>query len=189
MANRGAALHMTRSHHGGEPAGEVEEARVANARSRGVLAGEDGARVDGLALGVDEGKPLVEGLLRGEPLECGRGGRCGVKDKEGGVVREGEVNVAALDCIRRGERKRDGCTGMGIEDSVDGERAGVERERTGVGGGESEKSRAMDGGGGEVKVEGEGEVGGERVGGVREGVRVNGCHFGSCVKEGGWLFA
>lgn len=36
----------------------------------------------------------------------------------------------------------------------------------------------MDGGGGKVHVEGESDVGGERVGGIREGVGINGCHFG-----------
>jgi len=34
----------------------------------------------------------------------------------------------------------------------------------------------VDGGGVEVEVEGEGDVSGERVGGVGEGVWINGCH-------------
>lgn len=117
---------MTRAHHGGEPAREVEEARVAHAGGGGVLAGEDGARVDGLALGVHEGTPLVEGLLRREPLE-GRGGRRrGVNDQKRGLVGEGEGDVATPDWVGRGEREGDGRTGMGLQNGVDGERARVE---------------------------------------------------------------
>lgn len=84
---------MARSHDGGEVGGDVEESGVADPDGGGVLAGEDGAGVDGLALGVDERVRLGEGLGREEPLECGGGGGGGVGDEEGGVVGEREREV------------------------------------------------------------------------------------------------
>lgn len=62
---------MAGGHDGGELAGEVETGGVADACGGGVLAGEDGAGVDGLALGVDEREVFVEGLRRREPLQGG----------------------------------------------------------------------------------------------------------------------
>lgn len=46
---------------------------------------------------------------------------------------------------------------------MDGERASVERERSGVGGSEGEDGGAVDDGGREIEVESEGDVRGERV--------------------------
>lgn len=64
-----AAAGLGGGHDGGEGEREVEYGGVADARRRGVLAGEDGARVHRLALGVDEGVELRSGLRRGEPLQ------------------------------------------------------------------------------------------------------------------------
>lgn len=75
------------------------------------------------------------------------------------MVGERDGNVTALDWIRRGEGIRDGGKGNGVANGVDGERASVERESAGVRVREGDEGRAMDGGGREVYVEGERDVG------------------------------
>jgi hypothetical protein len=57
---------------------------------------------------------------------------------------------------------------LNIVNGVDFEGASVEGERTGVRMSESEESGGVDGGGREVKVKRESDVGGEWVGGVGE---------------------
>lgn len=81
---------MARRHDGGELRRDVEARGVAYPHGGGVLAGENRARVDGLALGVDERVGLCEGLGWEEPLECRGGGGGGVGDEEGGVIGEGD---------------------------------------------------------------------------------------------------
>ena len=71
-------------HYSGEFGGDVEESGVLDTSRGGVLAREDGAGVDGLALGVDERRELSGGLVRGKPLESGGGRGSGEGDKEGG---------------------------------------------------------------------------------------------------------
>lgn len=60
---------MLRGHHRGEVARDVQFGGEFDPRGGGILAGEDRSRVDGLALGEDEGVGLVEGLRRREPLQ------------------------------------------------------------------------------------------------------------------------
>lgn len=167
---------MAGGHHGGELARDVHPGGVADPRGGGVLAGEDGAGVDRLALRVDEREGLVERLRRVQPLQGGgrRGG--GVHHEEGRVVGEGDDQVLAFDGVGIGEGEGKRVPGLGVEDGEEGEGAGVEEEGAGVGGGEGEEGGGVDGGGREVEVEGEVNVGGEGVGGVGEGVGVNGRH-------------
>lgn len=132
--------------------------------------------MDGLALGVDERVGLVEGLGRREPLEGGGRRRSGEDDEDRGVVREGDGEVAAPDWVGRREREWERGTGFWVDDGVNGERASVEGERARVRVREGEERRAMDGGRGEIEIEREGDVSGERVIRVGERVRVNGRH-------------
>lgn len=53
-----------------------------------------------------------------------------------------------------------------IKDGRNGEGTSVERKRSGVRGGEGDESGGKNGGGGEIEVEGEGDVGCQRVGGI-----------------------
>lgn len=167
---------MTRRHHGRELARDIEAGSVLHARRRGVLAGEDGARVDRLALSVDERVGLVEGLRWREPLESRGRRRGGEDDEDRGVVREGDAEVAASDWVGRREREWERHTGIGVDDGVNGDRASVEGEWARVRVREREKSRAMDGRRREVKVEREGDVSREWVSRIGERVRVNGRH-------------
>lgn len=88
----------------------------------------------------------------------------------GGVESEGE----------RGESRW-------VDDGGNGEGAGIEGDFAGVRGGEGEERGGVDGGGREIEVEGEGDVGGERVGRVCVGVRVNGRHFLDLQRLVRWL--
>ena len=134
--------------------------------------------MDRLALRVHEGEGFAEGLWRREPLEGGAGWGCGEDDEELGEVRERDGEGLALDGVGGGgERERERGEGLGVEDGGDGERAGIEGDGAGVWGGEREEGRGEDCGGGEIKVEREGDVGGEGMGGVGEGVRVDGRHW------------
>lgn len=168
---------MAGGHHRGELARDVDPGGVADPRGGGVLAGEDGAGVDGLALGEHEREGLVERLGRAQPLEGGGGGGGGVHDEDGGVAGEGDDQVLALDGVRVGEGEGERAAGLGVEDGDEGEGAGVEGEGAGVRGGEGEEGGGVDGGGREVEVEGEVDVGGEGVAGVGEGVGVDGRHW------------
>ena len=128
------------------------------------MAWENGARVDGLALSVNERVFFVKRLWRREPLEGGRGRGSGESDeerREGIIVWEGKRKVGSFDWVSgrgNGERER-GKGGRG-KDLVDGKRAGVEGKWTRVRRGEGEESDAVNCGGREVKVKGEGDVGG-----------------------------
>jgi len=74
---------VARGHDSGQLRRDVEACGVAYPDGGGVLAGEDGARVDGLALGIDKRVRLGEGLGWEKPLECGGGGGGGVSDEKG----------------------------------------------------------------------------------------------------------
>lgn len=74
LGEREPPTHVTSRHNGGERGGNVHNDVVADTTSGGVLAGEDGSGVDGLALCVDVRVGFGEGLRRGEPLESGGGG-------------------------------------------------------------------------------------------------------------------
>lgn len=69
-----------RRHDGGEGTGEIEASGEGDTCGRGVLARENGAGMDGLALGVDERVSLGSGLGGGEPLK--RGGGRGSRENE-----------------------------------------------------------------------------------------------------------
>lgn len=89
------------------------------------------------------------------------------------MIGEGDSEVSAKDRIgSRGEGEGERSERLGVEDLVDGERSRVEGERAIAWRREGKESRAVDDGGREIKVEGEGDVGCEWVGGVGEGVRV-----------------
>lgn len=167
---------MAGGHHRRELARDVDPGGVADPRGGGVLAGEDRASVDRLALSVDEREGLVERQRRVQPLQSRGRGSGGVHHEDGGMVGQGDDQVLAFDGVGFGERVGKRVAGLRVEDGEDAEGAGVEEERAGVRGGEGEEGGGVDGGGREVEVEGEVNVGGERVGGVGEGVRVNGRH-------------
>ena len=57
------------------------------------------------------------------------------------------------------------------------EGASIKEERAGMRVWERDEGRAVDGGGGEIEVESERDVGGGWVSGIGEGMRVNWCHF------------
>lgn len=87
-------------HDGEEGAQEVEFGREADVGDRGVLAGEDGAGMDGLALSEDKGMGVGGGLDGREPLKGrGRGGGEGA----GGMGGEGEGKGLAEDEVGGGE--------------------------------------------------------------------------------------
>lgn len=61
-------------------AGNVELSGVTNSRGWSVLAGENGASVDGVALGKNKRMNLSKCLWRRQPLEGGGRRRGGVED-------------------------------------------------------------------------------------------------------------
>lgn len=93
---------MLRGHDSRELTGNVERRLVTNTRARRVLAGEDGARVDSLALSVNKRMDLVESLGRREPLKSRRGGRGREQNYEGTVIVKGDVQALAFDWINGG---------------------------------------------------------------------------------------
>lgn len=92
------------------------------------------------------------------------------------MVRESDNEVFTLDRIGFGKGKWENSKSLWILDRVDGERASIEREGAGVRCWKREESRRMNGGRGEIKIEREGDVGGEGVSRICEGVRVHGRH-------------
>lgn len=167
---------MAGGHHRRELARDVDPRGVTDPRGGGVLAREDGAGVDRLALGEDEREGLVERLRRVQPLQSRRRGGGRVHHEDRRMVGQGDDQVLALDGVGLGEGVGERVACLRVEDGEDAEGAGVEEEGAGVGGGQGEEGGRVDGGGREVEVEGEVNVGGEGVGGVGEGVGVNGRH-------------
>lgn len=177
---------VARGGDGGELLGHVEEEREGDARGGGVVAGEDGAGVDGLALREDEGLP-GGGLRRGQPLQRGGGGGGGEGEPEGGGVGgQGEGERRAEDRVgRRGEGEGDGLRRVGIGGGgVDGEGTGVEEEIPRVRRGEGEQRGGVYGGGGEVEVEGERGARHHRVRAVGVGVGIDRRHGCSLLLRG-----
>lgn len=175
-----AAGEVGGGHDGGEGLGEVEEGGEADAGGGGVVAGEDGAGVDGLALGEDEGVGSGGGEGRGEPLEGGGGGGGGEGEEEGRVAGEGDgergaeygVGLVRGDGEGEGERgEREGVGGGG-----DGEEPGVEEEVAGEGRGEGEQRRPQDGRRREVQVQGQRRRRHQRLRRVRIRMRVYAAH-------------
>lgn len=155
---------MACCHHGRQLFGNIEASGIANPGSGSILARKNRTGVNGLALGVHKREGLIKRLRRREPLK-GRARRSsGEDDEELGVIGEVNGERLALDGVDLGGKgKGERGFGVGIEDGGDGERARVESERAGVRGAESEEGGGEDGGGGEIEVEGEGDVGGQRL--------------------------
>lgn len=135
--------------------------------------------MDGLALGINKGERLIKRLGRRKPLKGRGGGGSFEDDQQLGVVGKGDSEGLTQNGVGGSGLQSEGEGGQSgdVKDLGDREGAGIEGEGAGARGGEREDGRGENGGGSKVEVEGEGDVGGEGVGGVCVGVRINGRHY------------
>ncbi len=136
IAHRGRVVARAHQHHQVRAAGDV--GGVGEAHPRGVLQRHPAARVDGLGLAEHEGQLLAFGHRRRQPLQAGGFRRGVIADAHDRVaLRRLHGQLAAQHLVGVGQcvlQRGEGLAGrIATFDLLDGQRAGVQHQRGGLG--------------------------------------------------------